>query len=207
MNRRSLRATFSRAFVCCVGVLFLTPGLARADLVLRAVGPSMGEQGYFDLVFSGETAGSGFPPNEGLFAYDLSLVVPQASRGIVTLLGAERPDHFVMDVPGGATFSVSVNQPDRLVINVFGNTGTDLADINNGDKAARIFYRLDPPCPGFVEAFRFVVNDTAFVSGDERYPTVQIPVDVSDSAVFVCPEPGAAALLAAAALLTLRRRR
>ena len=211
MNRRSLRATFSRTFVCCAGALFLTPGLARAELALTAVQPfpPMSDRPYFDLVFAGDTAGADFPADEGLLVYDLSVVVPPGSRDKITLDGAERPDHFVLDVPGGATFSVAVNQPDRLLINVSGNTGTDLADINNGDKAARIFYRLDPAaqCTGLgLTVFDFDADATVFGSGDVNYPALQIPVSLSDSAVIFCPEPAAAAPLAAAALLALRRR-
>ena len=156
---------------------------------------------YFDLVFT-ETAPT---ENEGLFAYDLNLRLrrPPGTTGGARLTGAERPpDNFVLDVPSGATFIVAESGADELLINISSNN--DLADINTGDKAARIFYEVDPGVNGRNYFVTFDPFSTVFGSGDPNRELV-IAVDVSDDAQL--PEPTGLSLLALAGALGLRRRR
>jgi len=164
---------------------------------------------YLDLVFAGDRV-DGAPADEGLFAYDivLRIVRPPGVTGGLTFSGAERPpDNFVLDVPSGASFSVAsdpqLTNDSKITINVSSNN--DLADITNGKKAARVFYTFSP---GICATWQIVFDRdaTVFGSASETYPTLAIPVDLRD-ATFICPEPGAVALLGVAGALVLRRRR
>jgi len=160
---------------------------------------------FFDLVFT-ETAPA---VDEGLFAYDLALsfvpLGPGGTGGGFAFTGAERPPgDFVLDVPGGGLFRVATLTPTSLVINVASNE--DLADINTGDKAARVFYTIGAVPPA-AYTLAFDAANTDFISGDPDQE-FDIPVDLRDFGVVVCPEPGALlSLLGLGGMLTLRRRR
>jgi MYXO-CTERM domain-containing protein len=208
----------ARVTAYAVLVVAAAPRFASAALSLNLVPQDAMvcdyERHAFDVVFAGDRV-EGAPANEGLFAYDLVLTIPQAMQGKFKLAGAERPDNFVLDVPSGAVFSVP-NDPqltnnNRITINVSSNN--DLADITNGKKAARVFFQLDPSTPigPSLEPFTVLFFDqdaTVFGSASEAFPFLQIPVGLSDSgSIFICPEPGALTLLGLAAALCLRRRR
>jgi hypothetical protein len=176
------------------------------------------ERHAFDVVFAGNRIDdASAPDNEGLFAYDLILTVPQALQGKIRLTGAERPtDNYVLDVPSGSQFLVpadpNLNNDNKLTINVSSNN--DLADITNGKKAARVFFQLDPSTPITpsvmpVTVMVFDPNATVFGSASETFPFLQIPVDLGDSSgsIMICPEPAALPLLSLAAAFCLRRYR
>jgi hypothetical protein len=123
--------------LACVVCLFL-PTIASAALALN-IGPqgpgrvdvpfALPGQQFFDLNFV-ETAPT---ENEGLFAYDVLVIVPAAARNLITLGGAEKPaDNFVLDVPSGATFSVAESDASHVLINVSSNN--ELADITTGKR-------------------------------------------------------------------------
>ena len=171
------------------------PSVANIDSI-----PMLGRQ-FFDLIFI-ETAPT---ENEGLFAYDLLLTVPQSQRNKISLDGAERPpDNFVLDVPSGATFTVAESTADHVLINVSSNN--DLADITTGKKAARIFYTLTPFSSFLTPTtvLTFNTDSTVFGSGDPNRP-LQIHPDLSDTGVIGAPEPAGIALLGVAGLLALCR--
>ncbi len=197
----------------------MLPAAAPAALSLR-IGPfdspatpdagydlsgSNGPQ-FFDVVFEDTDPAD----NEGLFAYDLVLrMVPPASvppGGTVRFLGAERPaQNFVLDVSSGATFTVAENTPGSLLINVSSNN--DLANIDAGDVAARIFYTVDPGGPIGDYTIVFDTQSTVFGSGDPNRP-LEVPVTLTDAGyIRVVPEPSCLTLLGGTALLALRRRR
>ena len=201
----------------CVLAVVASPRLASASLSLQigpegnpalvdeVVLPNSGQH-FFDLIFN-ET-----PPaeNEGLFAYDLNLKVNRqaGSTGGMRLTGADRPPSgFVLsDDPSKSTFSVATNTPDELLINISSNN--DLFDVTSGQKAARIFYTIDPGSAADSYTVAFDTNNTVFGSGDPNRPDPAIPVALTDvgRAVFV-PEPGSLAVLGLAGLLALKRRR
>ena len=190
------------AGVACIAAM--APRPANAALSIGAepgLSCAPGEH-FFDLVFT-ET---GPAENEGLFAYDVGLsFVPLAPGGEFSFTGAEQPaGGFVLDVPGGAAFRVATLTPTRLVINVASDE--ELADVNTRDKAARVFYTIGAVPPA-VYTLAFDTADTSFISGDPTRP-FDIPVDLRDFGVVVCPEPGGVMVLAAAAgWLALGRRR
>jgi hypothetical protein len=197
-------------FAACAAVILVLQATASAELSLR-IGPQRGvldallfpPQGrqFFDLVFE-ET---GPPENEGLFAYDLALRVvrPGGIGGGMRLDGAERPpDNFVLDVPSGSLFSVAESDADYLLINVASNE--ELTDINTGDKAARVFYTLEPGAWGNYWLV-FDPDSTVFGSADPDQP-IEIPVDLTDAGVLLwVPEPSGLSLLGVASLVALRR--
>ena len=203
-----------KGLTLAVGCLVaLAPGMCSAALSLRFGPPDspipvppqypVDAQGrhYFDLFFT-ETAPT---ENEGLFAYDLSLLLrrPPGTTGGARLTGAERPaDNFVLDVPSGATFTVAESGADDLLINISSNN--DLADINTGDKAARIFYEVDPGVNGRNYTITFDPSATVFGSGDPNRELV-IAVNLGDGVQL--PDPAGLSLLAWAGVLGLRRRR
>ena len=201
----------------CVLAMVLSPRLASAALQLQ-IGPSNGPntpdqvvlpaagQQFFDLVFN-ETAPA---ENEGLFAYDLNLKIvrPNGNTGGFRLAGAERPTSgFVLsDDPSKSTFTVATNTPEELLINISSNN--DLFDVSSGQKAARIFYTIDPGTDLGAYRIVFDTGNTVFGSGDPNRLDPAIPVDLVDvGLVTYVPEPASAALLGFAGLLMLRRRK
>jgi hypothetical protein len=200
-----------KRFVLGLGcVLAMVPGVASAalsvaivpDIEVPAGAIPTGEQ-FVDLVFN-ET---GTPANEGLFAYDLYIT---RDRPGINLLRAEKPDNWVFKA-AGAGFSQAgpefTHLPDLIVVNALGDLLGANQDIEDGTKAARVFYTIDPGAAPGKYNIR-LANDpgtTLFVSGDTGEA---IPVDISDAGVVtVTPEPGSIALLGVAGLLALRRRR
>jgi hypothetical protein len=197
---------FSWTVVCLAATaacLVVAPRVAGAALVLGIEGDGSCTPGehFVDLVFT-ETGG---PDNESLFSYDLSLTLEPVSgpAGGVSFTGAAvPPDHFVLDVPSGAIFRVGRLTPDSLLINVASNE--DPADITTGSKAARIFYTIGAlPPDGYRIAFD--PAETNFASIDPDRP-LDIPVDVSDAGLIICPEPGGGFALVVAGFFVMRRR-
>jgi hypothetical protein len=179
--------------------------------------PSPGVPHYFDLVFR-ET---GQPQNEGLFSYDVGvrLVRPhplQAGPDLRLLTGVAAvtipPDNFVLPPTAEpATVSVIESDANHVIFNITSgsrdpNDLGSLGDINTGDKAARIWYVVDPGTPQATYRLRLDPTLTEFGSNHPNFP-LEIPVDFGDEGVIVTPEPSAVALLPATALLALRRRR
>ena len=198
-----------KRFVLGLGcVLAMVPGVASAalsvatvpDIVVPANAIPTGEQ-FFDLVFN-ET---GTPANEGLFAYDLYL---KRDKPGINLIRAEKPDNWVF-TSAGASFQEAgpefSNKPDLIVVNAIGDLLGANQDIQDGTKAARVFYTIDPGAAPGTYRLTLDPSGTLFVSGDTGEA---IPVDISDAGtVVVTPEPGSIALLGVAGLLALRRRR
>ena len=198
------KATLLRFVAALAALALMTPGLAPAALSLggQNVFDPATRTGYVDLVFN-ET---GAPDNEGLFAYDIaaSLRRPNGVTGGVNLTGIERPpENFVLDVPSGSTFSVAESTANNVLANVSSNN--DLADIITGKKAARIRYTVAPNTPFGFYTLVLDPNNTVFGSGDPNRE-LQIIVDLRDTDILI-PEPSGLALLGAAGLLALRRRR
>jgi len=200
----------------CVGcVLAMVPAVASAALSVAFDGtPVTVRQGqipadehFVDLVFN-ET---GTPTNEGLFAYDLYITRDKPNG--INLARAEKPDNWVFTAPGasfqeaGPEFS---NKPGLIVVNAIGDLLGANQDIQNGTKAARVFYTIDPAAAPGTYTIRLDPSGTLFVSGDTGEA---IPVDISDSGPLVtvlpAPEPAGVSLLgfASAAVLLRRRRR
>jgi len=210
----------------CVAGLVLLPSIASAALSLNINGPGSGTlpggmdalsvpggPGTFDLVFAGDTIENGQPVNEGLFAYDLLLTVPQAMQGKFRITGADdggpvspgTPDpNFVLGADRAKyTFSVAERDDNHVLVNVSSNN--DLFDISAGKKAGRILYTVDLGTSG--SSLAFDPNSTVFGSGDPNRP-LQIDVGLTDTGVVgVIPEPTSLSLLGIAGLLALRRRR
>jgi hypothetical protein len=203
-----------------VCVLCLAPQLASAALSLQ-IGPQSspaspdttfvpvppGGQQFFDLIFN-ET--DPVEANEGLFAYDLAmrLVRPAGVTGGVNLAGIQAaPDNFVLGSDAAKyTFSVATSTADEVLANVSSNN--DLFPINNGQKAARVFYTIAPDAPFGNYTIAFDSASTVFGSGDPQRPEVEIHVNLTDAGVIgYIPEPGALGLLGVGGLLALRRRR
>ena len=201
---------------CCVCMLS-APAAAPAALSLgfdyegpgqsTAFNPSRGVPHYFDLVF--RETGTAQP--EGLFTYDLvlDLVPPAGGSGVGLLTGAAAltvpADRFVFPTPPDPSILPVESTARRLYVNV--TTGADLADIDDGDKAGRLWFTVDPAAPLGVYRLRFDPNSTVFGSGDPNLP-LSIDVALAEGAAIVLePEPGTPALLAAAGLLGLLRRR
>jgi MYXO-CTERM domain-containing protein len=198
-----------KRFVLGLGcVIAMVPGVASAALSL-AIAPDItvpanaiptGEQ-FVDLVFN-ETAPTA---NEGLFAYDLYLTRDKPG---INLVRAEKPDNWVF-TSSGASFQEAgpefSHKPDLIVVNAIGDLLGANQDIQDGTKAARVFYTIDPGAAPGVYHIGLDPAGTLFVSGDTGEA---IPVDISDTGtVTVTPEPGSLALLGVAGLLALRRRR
>jgi len=198
-----------KRFVLGLGcVLAMVPGVASAalsvaivpDIVVPAGAIPTGEQS-FDLVFN-ET---GTPANEGLFAYDLYLTRDKPG---INLIRAEKPDNWVFTASGavfqeaGPEFS---HKPDLIVVNAIGDLLGANQDIQNGTKAARVFYTIDPNAAGGVFHISLDPGGTLFVSGDTGEA---IPVDISDpGTVIIGPEPAGLSLAGVACALALLRRR
>jgi PEP-CTERM motif len=142
---------------------------------------------------------SGTAYDEGLYVYSLRA---RAQRPGITLLRAEKPDNWVLTDPD-AVFLIDEAAPDHLFFS--GSNVNVLSDITDGKKVARLYYNVDADAlPGL---YRIRVDqDFAFESGDPSGH--YIGVDITDPGVIrVTPEPSALALLGAAALFGLRRRR
>ena len=177
--------------------------------------PSSGVPHYFDLVFR-ET---GEPQDDGLFSYDVAvrLVRPHArsSPDLRLLTGAAAvtipPDRFVLPPTAEpATVSVLESDADHVLFNITSGSRDPqdldaLGDINTGDKAARIWYVVEPGTPEATYRLRLDPTVTIFGSANPNLP-LEIPVGIGDEGVIVTPEPTALALLSAGALLALRRR-
>jgi hypothetical protein len=197
-----------------VFVLMLAPAVARADLSLRfgdgngplgrPVGPPPPPAGpYFvDLVF----VETGTPDDEGLFAYDIG--VDATPGGPVRLVGAQKPDNWVFTNRNASLVLFEEATPSRLIVSAADVSGGErLKDVTTGMEAARILYTID--CDAATRLDSTVSLDreiTAFASGDPNH-NPEIPVDVSDAATFVCPEPAGLIALPLAAALGRRRRR
>ena len=201
-----------KRFVLGLGcVIAMLPGVASAALSV-GMGPDAsfargaipaGEQ-FMDLVFS-ET---GTPVNEGLFAYDLYL---KRDNPVISLVHADKPDNWVFTSSGASFQQADVpgnNPPGAIVVNAIGDLLGANQDIQNGTKAARVFYTIDPNAPaGTYHIFLDPTDGTTlFVSGDTGEP---IPVNVTGDigTVTITPEPASLSLLGIAGLLALRRRR
>jgi hypothetical protein len=97
--------------------------------------------------------------------------------------------------------------PGLIVVNALGDLLGANQDIEDGTKAARVFYTIDPDAPCGVYNIRLdnSPGTTLFVSGDTGEA---IPVDISDrGTIFGCPEPASLSLLGFGGVLLLRRRR
>jgi hypothetical protein len=201
-----------RIALCFGCVLAVVPTMASAALsvafdgtpVTVTQGQIPAEEHFVELVFN-ET---GTPTNEGLFAYDLYLT-PDKPRGI-NLVRAEKPDNWVFTSPGasfqeaGPEFS---NKPSLIVVNAIGDLLGANQDIQNGTKAARIFYTIDSAAAPGMYTINLDPSGTLFVSGDTGEA---IPVDISSIGtplVTVVPEPAGLSLLGVASAAFLRRRR
>ena len=122
------------------------------------------------------------------------------------LVGAEKPDNWVFTNPN-AILVLTDPTPSRLIINASDAGPGDLPDIRTGMEAARILYTID--CAAATRLGSTISLDpeiSVFGSGDPNHE-LEIPVNVSDAASFLCPEPGGLAVLAVAAALQLRRGR
>ena len=113
------------------------------------------------------------------------------------------PENFVLPSPPPATLTVLESTPDRLLFNV--TSGRDSGDINQGDVAARVFYTVDPAAGPGTYRILFDPNFTVFSSSNPNFDPL-IFADATDAGVIFVPEPSGLALLAAAGVLTLRRR-
>jgi hypothetical protein len=200
-----------KRFVLGLGcVLAMMPGVASAalstqigpDIIVRPGAIPVGEQ-FMDIVFN-ET---GPNVNEGLFAYDLYIT---RDRPGINLLRAEKPsDNFVFKSAGASFQQADISNPvaGLIVVNAIGDLLGANQDIENGSKAARVFYTIDQSAP--VGTYRITLDQTPgttlFVSGDTGEA---INVDSTDpGTVTVVPEPASLSLLGIAGILALRRRR
>jgi hypothetical protein len=200
-----------KRFVLGLGcVLAMMPGVASAalsidivpDITVKQGSIPTGEQ-FVDLVFR-ET---GTPANEGLFAYDLYILRDPG----INLVRAEKPtDNFVFQ-SSAASFQQAGEStpPNFLLVNGIGDLlASQNQDIQDGTKAARVFYTIDQNAAPGVYRIRLdnTPGTTVFVSGDTGEP---IPVDISDAGTItvLVPEPTSLSLLGIAGLLALRRRR
>src|SRR5687768_8075839 len=173
-----------------------------ADAVDAVVAPGSGEH-FFDLVFHE----SGPPDNEQLIAYDLLV---EATRPGISLVRVEQPDNWVLTPSDAAELVQNEVEPDHILAFAgykFTYAGP-LADINTGEKAARIYYTVDPgAAPGL---YRITLNPgyTIFGFGDPNCEHCHGPVFIDDPGLIrVTPEPAGLALIGAVAVLVLQRRR
>jgi len=198
-----------KRYVLALGcVLGAAPVVASAALSI-SIGPDIlvtpraiptGEQ-FVDLVFNEV----GTSANEGLFAYDLYV---RRDKPGINLVRVEKPDNWVFTSPGasfqeaGPEFS---DKPGLIVVNAIGDLLGANQDIQNGTKAARVFYTIDPNAAGGVYHISLDPGGTLFVSGDTGEA---IPVDISDpGTVIIGPEPAGLSLAGVACALALLRRR
>ena len=175
--------------------LSLRMGSGIPDPALCAPG-----QHSLDLIFT-ET---GSTENEGLFAYDLLLVVPTAVRDVVRLDGIEAgtgPGFVLGDDPNKYTFTVAESDANHVLANIASNN--DLFDITTGKRAASLTYTVIPPVPIAV-GIVFDPAATVFGSGDPYRLELSIAVDLTDS-FALCPEPGGLALVGISGAFALRR--
>ena len=172
------------------------------DAVDAVVAPGSGEH-FFDLVFHE----SGPPDFEHLIAYDLLV---DATRPGISLLRVEQPDNWVLTPSDAAELVQFEVEPDHILASAgykFTYSGP-LADINTGEKAARIYYNVDPgAAPGL---YRITLNPTNTIFGfnDPNCEHCHGPVFIDDPGVIrVTPEPAGLALPLAAGVMALRRQR
>ena len=214
------RSTFT---MVSLAAFLALPCPARADLSLQlgeSYGPNtidpirVSPEGpfYFDIRFN-ET---GAVEREGLFTYDVGLRVQRpagVTRGLRLLTG-DAAVAVPPEIPGGDFVLPAVPPPSLVIIEsdadhvIFNVTmavpDAPLPDIDQGERAARIFWTWEPFAP---EGMYRVLADpdiTAFGSGDPNLP-LAIEVEMTDAFVVIAPEPGAVSLLAVAAPFALRR--
>jgi hypothetical protein len=210
------------ALVSFITMLAL-PGAARADLSLQlgeAYGPNaidpirVSPEGpyYFDIRFN-ET---GAVQREGLFTYDVGLRVQRpagVTRGLRLLTGdaavAVPPEipggDFVLPATPPPLLTVIESDADHVIFNVtMAVPDAPLPDIDQGERAARVYWTWEPFAPEGVYRVLADPDITAFGSGDPNLP-LAIEVEMTDAFVVFLPEPGALSLLAAAAPFALRR--
>jgi hypothetical protein len=197
-------------FLLTLGCLLsIAPAVASAGLDLRigpnrgpaevdaVVAPGSGEH-FFDLTFTDS------PPsqNESLYAYDVAFIT---DRPGLTLVRAERPDHWVLTAPD-ATFTQFEARPDFVVAG--GTDGFSIgSDITTGTKAARLAFRVDPGTAPGLYRINLDPSFTAWSSGDPFGPNLFPYVDITDPGlVLVTPDPSGLGLLSVGTLLALRRR-
>ena len=213
----------ARLVVSCLALLAL-PCPARADLSLQ-LGPRYGPfvndyeielppgPRFFDIRFN-ET---GRVEREGLFTYDIGLRVEArpGTEGALRLLTGDAAvavppeipgDDFVLPAAPPPMLTIVESDPDHLIFNVtMASGGVPLPDIDQGERAARVFFTFAPDAP--LGLYRVLADRdiTVFGSGDPNLPLV-IDVETTDAFVIRIPEPGALSLLAASAPFALRRR-
>ena len=212
----------ARLVVSCLAFLAL-PGAARADLSLQlgsAYGmesldvvpaPRPGTSGFFDIRFN-ET---GTVNREALITYEIFLFVarPAGVTGGLRLLTGDAAvavppeipdDDFVLSPTPPPVLTIIESDADHLFFNVtLSEFDEPFPDIDDGERAARVFWELDPSTPPGV--YRVIVDGdrTQFGGGD---PTLPLLIQVEKTDAFVVPEPGSLWLLAGGAVLALRRR-
>jgi len=214
--------TRHRVAVVWFVALVSLPSAARAALSLQ-LGESYGPLSidpirvspeglnYFDIRFN-ET---GTVNREGLFAYDIALRVERpagVTRGLRLLTGESAvavppripADDFVLPAVPPPQLMILESDPNHLTFDVLTLTESDFPDIDQGERAARIFWTWEPFAPEGI--YRIVVDPeiTVFASGEPELP-LRIEVETTDAFVVFFPEPGAVSLLAIAAPFALRR--
>ena len=169
------------------------PGDDRAD---AHVSPGSGEQ-FLDLTLRD----IGEEVDDRMEGYNLVVRRPEAG---LTLLRAERPADWVFTDPG-ATFAVE-GVADQLIITAL--SPAERIDLTRTPvNVARLYYAVDPDAAPGRHDINLEWGVTRIISGDPT-PVPATPVSAEDPGiVIVTPEPSAVAMLAAAALLALGRRR